>query len=147
MGRPRNKNREPITNMSFSYRPQQLYPGLNGFYSGLQIIEEIDRIANREKSSRSKIIVTSMAEYIDRHAPGNSQTLLSSYEEGGLKSDGQLEQEIIQYFIKRQENHYEVNARDIGEQVRLNGVKGEQTSPTIDRIVKQLLAKEVRVIQ
>ena len=147
MGRPRDKNRELSVNLSFSFRHQQLYPGLSGQYSGTQIINEIDRIANREKCSRSKIIVCGLAEYIDRHGLGNSQTLLSSYEEGGLKSDGQLEQEIIQYFIKRQENHYEVNAREIGEQVRLNGVKGDQTSSTIDRIVKQLLAKEVRVIQ
>jgi len=147
MGRPRDKNRELSVNLSFSFRHQQLYPGLSGQYSGTQIIDEIDRIANREKCSRSKIIVCGLAEYIDRHGLGNSQTLLSSYDEGGLKSDGQIEQEIIQYFIKRQENHYEVNAREIGEQVRLNGVKGDQTSSTIDRIVKQLLAKEVRVIQ
>ena len=147
MGRPRDKNRELSVNLSFSFRHQQLYPGLSGQYSGTQIIDEIDRIANREKCSRSKIIVCGLAEYIDRHGLGNSQTLLSSYDEGGLKSDGQIEQEIIQYFIKRYENHYEITYGDIGKQVRLQGFKTDQVIPTIDRIVNQLLAKEVAIIR
>jgi len=114
------------------------------FYQALQ---KAYILIKREKKNLGHVFSEALIEYTHRHYDLAFQTNLQSYSTESPLNQGQVEQEIIQYFIKRQENHYEVNARDIGEQVRLNGVKGEQTSPTIDRIVKQLLAKEVRVIQ
>jgi len=114
------------------------------FYTALQ---KAYALIKREHKNLGHIFSEALIEYTHRHYDLAFQTNLQNYSTESPLNQGQVEQEVIQYFIKRQENHYEVNARDIGEQVRLNGVKGEQTSPTIDRIVKQLLAKEVRVIQ
>ena len=114
------------------------------FYTALQ---KAYALIKREKKNLGNIFSEALIEYTHRHYDLAFQTNLQNYSTESPLNQGQVEQEIIQYFIKRQENHYEVNAREIGEQVRLNGVKGDQTSSTIDRIVKQLLAKEVRVIQ
>lgn len=111
-------------------------------------MEKIRAIMKRETLSFNQVATKALCEYVDRHYYGNSQTLLESYEEGGIKSDGQIEQMIVNYFLERHRKRYDVYYRDILKEVRQTlELQGEELINTGQRIIEQLLDEEVKIIQ
>jgi len=93
--RPRKKDKVYPRTLSFSYKETDMFELTDGEINAQTVIDGIDDICDRERTSRSGIIMKALAEYWDRHIKGNYQTVMESFEPGGHRSDGQLEQEII----------------------------------------------------
>ena len=147
-GRPRKKEKAPIHNTSFSYNTEDLYPGKEAKYTGLEILTEIDRIADRERTSRSHVIMCALAEYSEVHGPGNYQTVLASYEPGGVKSDAQQEQLVVNELIKEYEKIGQpIHLRSIIQTLRKIDVSPEKIPAARERVIEQLLMREVPLIQ
>ncbi len=147
-GRPRKKEITPIHKIGFSFNPEDLYPGKEAKYTGIEVLTEIDRIADRERTSRSHIIMCALAEYSEVHGPGNYQTVLASYEPGGVKSDAQQEQLVVNELVKEYERYGQpIHLRSIIHTLRKIDVSPEKIPPARERVIEQLLMKEVPLIQ
>ncbi len=100
-------------------------------------------ILNREGVIFREGIKRAIELYVMRHGPGNYQTLLASYEPGGVRSEGQLEQEIIRHFqglnrdIKRSELMFKI-IKDLG-------YTRSRASKTADGLAKQLSDLGVKI--
>ena len=66
-----------------------------------EFIHSLDIIAKRDGTSRKSLILKFLEEGIERHAPGNPQTLLNSYSEGGAQTINQLVGRARQFFLER----------------------------------------------
>ncbi len=60
-----------------------------------EVIDKLKVIAKREAKDIKELYNLAVEEYVEKHFDGNYQTLMGSFADGGIKSDGQLEQEII----------------------------------------------------
>lgn len=102
---------------------------------------EIEKIAKRENTSISSIIVKSMREYVEKHKRGNYQTFILSYSEGESVDMATIEGQIRNFFS----NKNRVKWLDIVQTCK------EQTKNTKDaldmagRIQKWLMEKKIRV--
>jgi hypothetical protein len=67
----------------------------------LETVSVLKTIAKREGKQIKEIFNAALIEYADKHGPGNFQTILGSYQPGGVKSDGQIEQTIISELTKK----------------------------------------------
>lgn len=98
VGRKIGKDRQSTRNLGFSYVPERDYPiGTDEGESirGEKLIQGIDEIVSRERTTRSEIIIRALADYWSRHHDGNYQTLLPSYQPEGVKSDAQYVAEYV----------------------------------------------------
>ena len=103
---------------------------------GKEVIKTLKEIAKREGSTLRTIYCKALAEYSKRHGPGNYQTLLKSYAPGGTKSDGQIEQEIINELISKFSFH-ELKYIEITKRCRSHGLRRDIPN-TADRIAQEL---------
>ena len=60
-------------------------------------------IADREGKNASKILVKFIEDYVSLHDPGNPQTLMSSYSEGGKVTISNIEGRVRQLCIEKSE--------------------------------------------
>ncbi|KKM63016.1 hypothetical protein LCGC14_1515700 [marine sediment metagenome] len=88
--------------------------------------KDIEEIAEREKASVSSIIVKSLRDYAKIHRDGNFQTKWPSYAEGGIKSKGQVLQELNkkarQFFLERGK----ASRSEILEYLKEKGIPGQE---------------------
>ena len=91
MGRKLKPLKDRLSNIFlFEYplhRPED-YKTMEIFYEVLQ----------REGIGFNKGMKAAIELFIERHGDGNYQTMMNSYQPGGIKSEGQIEQEIVRYF-------------------------------------------------
>ena len=107
------------------------------------LIPEIDKIARREGVSRSAIVVTALKEYWKIHRKGNYQHYMTGFLPGGVKSDRQIEQDIINYFMN---NQLDVKYSEVAMRIRSDlGYKGKSLIDAIERIVKKLHDNGVKI--
>ena len=109
-------------------------------------MEKVRAIMRRETLSFNQIATAALSEYVDRHYYGNSQTLLSSYEPGGIKSEGQLEQGIVKHFTDKHLEGWYIYLRDIVAELIHLGFSGDKLAPAQRRVVDQLLENKVKII-
>jgi hypothetical protein len=108
-----------------------------------KVVDSLKKIAKTEGVQLRKIYNKALAEYAERHSAGNPQTLLPSFEKDGVKSLGQIEQEIFTEIKswKRDVQKWEImealEARDIVE------VKKKLFSTRL--IIKKLTGEGVKV--
>ena len=146
--------KQPTRVFSFSLRPGDKVTVENNKtkqeeeFDTVELIRRINVIAEREKTPRSELMKLAIRDYVERHYPGNSQTLYTSYCEGGDKSAGQFEQEIIRFFEKQSKDGFMVYRRGILKKLRdeLNYSGGKLLSTT-DRICVELGKSGVKVWQ
>lgn len=142
MGRPKLKNRESIRNLGFSYKPEGIYRTDDDTeIIGKQLVEEIDQIADRERIPRSELIMKALANYHNKHFKGNSQTLLPSFGEGGIKSQGQIANDLLHSF----EGEKDVEFRKVLAKVRSIGIVKRWEIEVAEAVVKELREKGVRI--
>ena len=109
-------------------------------------MEKAYAIIKRENLTFDKFCVNAVGEYVARHFDGNYQTLLGSYEEGGKQSEGQQEQELVEYYLNRDKDGYDVKYSNIGASLRERlGYKGSKLTSTTDRLAKLLHEKGITV--
>lgn len=99
-------------------------------------METFQEWCKREGMDFNKGIRLAIKETIERHQAGNYQTLIPSFEEGGVKSDGQLEQEIIQKYLTK--NGQDIPYREILRDVKAIGYKGIKAAQAATRIAYSL---------
>lgn len=112
------------------------------------VMEKAYIIIKREALSFDDLCFSAIDEYVKRHYDGNFQTILGSYEPGGVKSEGQQEQALIRYYEARHKDGYKVNYNDLIERLRESlEYSGTQLVNTAQRIAKTLHEKGMEVIQ
>lgn len=110
------------------------------------IMEKAYAIIKRESLTFDKFCVDAVGEYVARHFDGNYQTLLGSYEEDGIKSEGQREQEIVRYYLDRNSSGYDLKYSDIAASLRERlGYKGSKLLSAIERLAQILHEKGIKV--
>ena len=110
------------------------------------VMEKAFIIIKREAMSFDNFCYTAVEEYVARHFDGNYQTLLGSYEEGGIKSEGQQEQELVEYYLNRDKDGYDVKYSNIGVSLRERlGYKGSELISATERLAKLLHEKGIKV--
>lgn len=98
------------------------------------MIDNLDIIAGREGVSRRKIVLKFLREGMEKHAPGNPQTLLNSYAEGGTQTINQLVGQIRQKFY----NRGGASRREILGSLQEKGIKGKERASIADGIIMWL---------
>lgn len=110
------------------------------------VMEKAYTIIKRESLSFDEFCVNAVEEYVGRHFDGNYQTLLASYEEDGVKSEGQREQELVRYYVARARDGFDVRVSDIKDRLRDHlGYAGGKVQQTADRIVQLLYEEDIKV--
>jgi len=99
-----------------------------------EMIDDLDIIAGREGISRKALILRFLGEGMEKHAPGNPQTLLTSYAEGGTQTVNQLIGRIRQKFYTRGW----ASRREILETLKAEGIKGKKRVAITDGIIMWL---------
>jgi len=102
-------------------------------------------IIRRESLTFDTFCTQAVEEYVQRHYDGNYQTLLGSYEPGGIKSEGQQEQELIRYYQGRFKDGFTVRVDDIKYSLRDMGYEGVKVQQAAERIAQRLHELEVKV--
>ena len=96
-------------------------------------INRLDQIAKREGISRKALLLRFCEEGFEKHEPGNPQTLLNSYEEGGIQSMNQLVGRIRQDFYRRgQASNREILKRFMDAGIDNGKKRVELTKNTIE---------------
>lgn len=109
------------------------------------VMEKALIIIKREALSFDNFCYTAVEEYVARHFDGNYQTVLGSYEPGGVKSEGQQEQELVKYYL-RDRAGYDVKYSDIATRLRERlGYKGSKLISATERLAKLLHEKGIKV--
>jgi len=109
------------------------------------IMEKAYAIIKRESLSFDRFCVAAVEEYVARHFDGNYQTMLGSYEEDGIKSEGQREQELVKYYLSR-DRAYDVKYSDIAVRLRERlGYKGSKLISATERLAQILHKKGIKV--
>lgn len=110
------------------------------------IMEKAYAIIKRESLTFDKFCVDAVGEYVARHFDGNYQTLLGSYEEDGIKSEGQREQELVKYYLSRERAGYDIKYSDIAASLRerLDYKESKLISAT-ERLARLLHEKGIKV--
>lgn len=104
------------------------------------VLKDIDKIAKRERTSRSSVIISAMKEYRDRHIQGQSQTLLPSFQEGGELNTAAIEGRIREYFRHLDDEGRDVRWRDIICLCK-EGIQNNKTALSIAKRVDVWLRK------
>ncbi len=108
------------------------------------LMRGLQEIAKRERLNFNDIAIKAFEEFLDRHGPGNSQTLLDSFEPEGIKSDGQLETEVFRLFESR---FMDVLYREVIEELKRKGFTGQKLVEAAKRVCKALKAEGLKVYQ
>jgi len=127
--------------MSFSYKENDKFELSQGLVNAQTIIDGIDEITERERTPRSKIIMKALAEYWEKHAPGNAQTQMPSFSEGGVQNKNQLVGQIRQVFY----NRGKVTRSEILERLKLEDLKGSERASMTKGIIRWLKENGVTV--
>ena len=125
-------------------KPTPIHRRTTKYYSYKNPDDELEHrlqiIAKREGITVGSLRVQAMKEYDERHWDGNYQTLLESYDEGGVKSDGQIEMEAINELAKSKRD---LSRSDIYP--LLTEVKPEKREQSFENIRKELTSRGVKV--
>lgn len=105
------------------------------------LIGRIQIIAKRENKPFGEIIVAALQEYDEKHWDGNFQTVIESYRDGGVKSQGQIEAEII----RELQDNKKVQFKGILDILIKRGIAPRQRKDMAQKIDKKLRQKKVRI--
>jgi hypothetical protein len=106
------------------------------------IMERIDRIADRERATRTSIILKALEAYDKKHGKGNYQTMIPSYGEGGEKSNAQVES-----LVRQSLNVYDsIRYSDVLKRLKSNGVDPKDRASMGRRIASWLREQGKEVI-
>ena len=111
--------------------------------SDRDLIGQVWDISKRESKTFGDTIIWALEELVIRHGAGNFQTLMGSYGEDGVKSEGQLEQEIYREFMDK----YEVKHSDILMAVKRLGYDGKKAGQITGSIALRLHKEGKKVWQ
>lgn len=109
------------------------------------ILADIQTIAERERKSRSAIIVEAMKEYSIYHLKGNYQTLINSYEDEGEQNRASIEREIRGFFLARSSKGIEIKLNEIKTHCRNQLTNAKTASAMAERIHEWLKSQGVKV--
>lgn len=136
MGRKLKPLRDRATNI-FNFRAPLDDPLFYG------VMEKAYTIIKRESLSFDEFCVAAVDEYVARHFDGNYQTILGSYEDGGIKSEGQQEQTLVRFYVDRGQ---EVRYTDVVARIRETlGYEGSKLIAATERLAQRLYEKGVKV--
>ena len=110
-------------------------------FPDIAFINKLDVIAKREGINRRTLILTFLKEGMEKHAPGNPQTLLNSYAEGGTQTINQLIGQIRQKFYNRGGG----SRREILDSLQAKGIKGKERASMADGIIMWLRGHGLKV--
>ena len=108
-----------------------------------ELMDKMFLIAKREGVTMTEIYLQAFKEYNEKHGAGNFQTMLSSYEKGGVKSEAQFEVLIFEHF----KDAYEVKYVDIIYYLMEQGMKSKKRVDVAGRVFKRLKEAGVRVFR
>ena len=127
-------------------KPTPIHRRTTKYYSYKNPDDELEHrlqmMAKREGITVGALRVHAIREYDERHWKGNYQTLMESYDEGGAKSDGQIEMEAINELAKSKRD---LSRSDIYP--LLAEVKPEKREHSFEKIRKELDSRGVKVWQ
>jgi len=109
------------------------------------LIVNIDKIAQRENTSRSAIVLEAMKDYVKIHAHGNPQTMLNSYARGSKVDVGAVEGRIRQHFLERHQKSLDVKRKDILNRFREEFEDVSQAVKSTERVVAWLWGQGIRI--
>jgi len=110
------------------------------------VMEKAYTIIRRESYTFDEFCTRAVEEYVGRHFDGNYQTLLASYKPGGVKSEGQQEQELYKYYLDRAEKGMDIRLTEIKTRLRETlGYEGGKVQQTAERIAQRLHEEDVKV--
>jgi hypothetical protein len=108
-----------------------------------KILEDFYKILVREGWDLKEGMKQAIELYVERHGPGNYQTLMNSFQPKGHRSEGQLEQELVRYF---QGLERDITGREILAKIKKElGYDSKRAAATLDRIGQQLHELGVRI--
>ena len=90
-------------------------PSFSVYFKDEQAVtaERFKQIMRREGTNVSKHLWGYIVSYVEIHDPGNPQSRMTSFVDGGTYDIGALEGEIRQIFYSRAKKGIDVNMRDI----------------------------------
>ena len=101
-------------------------------------------ICRREGTTASKKIVSIVIDYVQEHDPGNPQTNLISYSEGGAITVAQIEGQVRQFFYNRDYPDI-VSYPEVVNKVKSLKVKGREIVNMSKRIMDWLKGQGKKV--
>jgi len=110
------------------------------FYIGTYVYywNKFKTIAKREGTSASKKIVEFIMDYVEKHDPGNPQTRIPSYVEGGKVTLAGIEGRVRQLCLERISKVGDMTVKEVRQIAKDEGVKGSQLKPFIERVTMWL---------
>ena len=92
-------------------------------------------ICRREGSSGSEKLTEFIRRYVEVHAPGNPQTLMTSYAPNGSITRENIEGRVRQIALDESRRHRlgEIEYKSIMEFIRVEGVQGKAALAMADR--------------
>lgn len=109
------------------------------------VLADIDKIAKRERKSRSALTVEALKEYRDKHIGGNYQTMLLSYAAGTPRSQNQIENEILELLKRKGKLTGHLGRREIVETLRENGFKGKNRISIAQHLSRRLEEAGIKI--
>jgi len=125
-------------------RPPDPKRSSTGYYIDFpdqDFINELDVIAKREGISRKALVLRFLREGMKKHSPGNPQTLLNSYAEGGAQTVNQIVGRVRQTFYGRGG----ASKREILQELKAEGIDGTQRISIADGVIAWLREQGVKV--
>ena len=116
-------------------KPGERASNYTPFKADDEVLRNLIELARREGVSMSEILNRAFKDYWKKHGAGNYQTMIGSFAQGGIKSDGQLEAEIINAIITKFD--HEVRYVEVLKLCRESGFRKAAVS-TADRLAYEL---------
>ena len=103
------------------------------------------KICEREGKTASEKIRKYVIREVEIHGPGNPQTIMNSFSEGGKVDVGVIEGRIRQYFFDRYRRGLEVRRRDILNKCKLEFENLQLAVRVSERVTAWLWGQGIRI--
>jgi len=92
------------------------------------------KACERDGTTMSKVIVKKISEWMVTHEPGNPQTSINSFAEGGKATLAGIEGRVRQLCLERINRFGDMTMRDVRTIAKEEGIKGSHLKPFADRV-------------
>lgn len=100
--------------------------------------QRFKKACERDGTTMSQVIVKKVSEWMVTHEPGNPQTAINSFSEGGKATLAGIEGRVRQLCLERIAKAGDMTLKEVREIAKVEGVKGSQLKPFIDRVTQWL---------
>ena len=96
------------------------------------------KACKRDGTTISEVIRKKVTEWMVTHEPGNPQTAINSFAEGGKITLAGIEGRVRQWCLERIGRAGDMTMKEVRQIAKDEGIKGNQLKPFIGRVTKWL---------